>query len=96
MLEMRSKEAKRPKLSDLAESGAIEQVAENVFFIYYPHKVDPSTHASNELYLVASKVRYGETGEVTLGYHGNVCTIYNELPITNYGEQYDTSKLPFK
>ena len=96
MLEMRSREAKRPKLSDLAESGAIEQVAENVFFIYYPHKVDPATHASNELHLVASKVRYGETGEIQLGYHGNVCTIYNELPITNYGEQHDTGKLPFK
>ena len=26
----------KPQLSDLAESGSIEQVAENVFFVYYP------------------------------------------------------------
>ena len=94
-LETRGGEAKRPQLSDLAESGAIEQVAENVFFIYNKYKVDPATSSKNELYLVAGKVRYGETGEVVLGYNGDVCTIYNEMPIINYGEQHDTSKIPF-
>ena len=94
-IESRGGDAKRPQLSDLAECGAIEQVAENVFFVYYPHKVDPATHSSNEIYLVASKVRYGETGEATLGFHGNICTIYDDLPIINYGEQNDTSKIPF-
>ena len=94
-LETRGGEAKRPQLSDLAESGAIEQVAENVFFIYNKYKVDPATSSKNELYLVAGKVRYGETGEIVLGYNGDVCTIYNEMPIINYGEQHDTSKIPF-
>tara|TARA_R110000824_G_scaffold127445_1_gene287622 strand:- start:157 stop:1497 length:1341 start_codon:yes stop_codon:yes gene_type:complete len=94
-LETRSGEAKRPQLSDLAESGAIEQVAENVFFVYYPYKMDPATHCKNEIILVASKVRYGETGEVTLGYHGDICTIYNELPIINSGGSNDTRPIPF-
>ena len=94
-LESRSGEAKRPQLSDLAESGAIEQVAENVFFIYYKYKVDPSTSSKNEMYLVASKVRYGETGEITLGYQGDVCTIYDEIPLISYGEHNDTSKIPY-
>ena len=94
-LETRGGEAKRPQLSDLAESGAIEQVAENVFFIYNRHKVDPAHGSANELNLVARKVRYGETGEVVLGYNGDICTIYNEVPLTNYGEQHDTSKIPF-
>ncbi len=97
MIESRSGEAKRPQLSDLAESGAIEQVAENVFFVYYPFKVNPATASKNEIYLVASKVRYGETGEVVMGYHGDICTMYNELPLINYGEEEieDTRTLPF-
>ena len=94
-LETRGGAAKRPQLSDLAESGAIEQVAENVFFVYYKYKVEPSTSSKNEIYLVASKVRYGETGEITLGYQGDICTIYDEIPLINHGEQNDTSKLPF-
>ena len=94
-LETRSGDAKRPQLSDLAESGAIEQVAENVFFVYYPYKMDPATHSKNEIYLVASKVRYGETGEIVLGYHGDICTIYDELPLINYKENNDTRELPF-
>ena len=94
-LETRGGAAKRPQLSDLAESGAIEQVAENVFFVYYKYKVDPATSSKNEIHLVASKVRYGETGEITLGYQGDICTIYDEVPLINYGEQNDTSKIPF-
>tara|TARA_R100001126_G_scaffold51276_2_gene28946 strand:- start:85 stop:585 length:501 start_codon:yes stop_codon:yes gene_type:complete len=92
-LETRGGEHKRPQLSDLAESGAIEQVAENVFFIYNQYKVDPAHGSQNELRLIASKVRYGETGEVTLGYHGDICTIYDELPIPVYGANYAKEQL---
>ena len=68
-----------PQLSDLAESGAIEQVAENVFFVYYAYKV-PATakpENKNEIALVAAKVRYGETGAVQMAYNGDKCKIYN-------------------
>jgi len=69
----------RPQLSDLAESGAIEQVAENVFFVYYPYKV-PATakpENKNQLVLVAAKVRYGETGSIQMAYDGDKCKMYN-------------------
>lgn len=92
-LETRGGEHKRPQLSDLAESGAIEQVAENVFFVYYKYKVDPATGCKNEIHLVASKVRYGETGEVTLGYHGDICTIYDKMPIPINGARYEKEQL---
>ena len=96
MIENRSGSLRWPQLSDLAESGAIEQVAENVFFVYYKYKIDPNEGTKNEISLVASKVRYGETGVVTLGYHGDICTIYNEVPIVNYGEKNnDTREIPF-
>ena len=34
---------------------------------------------------MASKVRYGQTGEVELGFHGDICTIYDNLPIPAQG-----------
>ena len=68
-----------PQLSDLAESGAIEQVAENVFFIYYPHKVKPDKSLDNLIEIRASKVRYGETGKCEFGYDGDKVMIYDSL-----------------
>ena len=76
-LEGRGKNA-IPQLSDLAESGAIEQVAENAFFIYYEYKVDPNTKlGKNQITLVARKVSYGNTGSINMGYDGDKCTIYD-------------------
>ena len=68
----------RPQLSDLAESGAIEQVAENVFFVYYPYKVNNAKpEEKNQLFLIAGKVRYGETGAIEMAYDGDKCKMYN-------------------
>ena len=68
----------KPQLSDLAESGAIEQVAENVFFVYYPYKVQGGKpEEKNQLYIVAAKVRYGETGSIEMAYDGDKCKMYN-------------------
>ena len=67
----------KPQLSDLAESGAIEQVAENVFFVYYKYKVDQKPEDKNLITLVAAKVRYGETGAIQMAYDGDKCKMYN-------------------
>ena len=69
----------QPQLSDLAESGAIEQVAENVFFVYYPYKVSSKSKPEDkhQIMLVAAKVRYGETGVTQMAYDGDKCKIYN-------------------
>ena len=67
----------RPQLSDLAESGAIEQVAENVFFVYYTYKIDQKPENKNQITLVAAKVRYGETGTAQMAYDGDKCKMYN-------------------
>ena len=69
-----------PQLSDLAESGAIEQVAENVFFSYYDYKVKGENgKGKNTISIIAGKVRYGDSGYADLGYDGDKCKIYNSL-----------------
>ena len=89
-LEARGKGA-RPQLSDLAESGAIEQVAENVFFAYYDYKVQGERgKGKNILTISAGKVRYGESGVVDLAYDGDKCKIHNSI-----GEMINDT-LPFK
>ena len=75
-----------PQLSDLAESGAIEQVAENVFFTFYDYKVKGEAgKGKNVLTISAGKVRYGDTGAVDLGYEGDRCKIYNSMEEMNNG-----------
>ena len=98
-LESRGREHKRPQLSDLAESGAIEQVAENVLFLFYKYKIDP-TASKKEIQLIASKVRYGESNAVDLSYAGDCCTIYDNwtFPIKEVGrknkEEEETLEIP--
>jgi len=70
--EQRGGEHRRPQLSDLRESGAIEQDADVVCFIYrqefYDGPVDPKTNESIEglAELTVGKQRNGPTGTVKL------------------------------
>ena len=79
----------KPRLSDLAESGAIEQVAENVLFVYYDHKVNmnKSKEGENVIEIIGSKVRYGVSGSTKLGYEGDKVKLYNSI------DDYRRSKL---
>ena len=98
-IESRYKNA-RPQLSDLAESGAIEQVAENVFFVFYDYKINGEDgKGKNIITFVAKKVRYGETGESDLGYNGDKCKIFDSydefINSIKRKEMMDDKELPF-
>jgi replicative DNA helicase len=62
-VELRGKEA-RPQLSDLRESGAIEQDADMVIFIHRPR--DSQGHLGKEAEIIIGKQRNGPTGVINL------------------------------
>ena len=56
----------RPKLSDLRESGSIEQDSDLVLFIYREDKVRRDSEKKNIAEIIVAKHRNGPTGEVEL------------------------------
>ena len=93
-----SRPGKRPQLSDLRESGAIEQDADIVSFIFRPeyYKItqwdnDPEgeeTSTENQAELIIAKHRNGATADVRLSFLKNFARFGNldEL-IDNFGYQ---------
>ena len=63
---LENREDKRPRLSDLRESGAIEQDADLVLFIYREARYKPNTENPEEASIIVAKNRHGKTGEVQL------------------------------
>jgi len=61
-----SRPDQRPKLSDLRDSGSIEQDADVVMFIYREDKVKRDSEKKNVAEIMISKHRNGPTGEVEL------------------------------
>ena len=67
-VEMRGPTA-RPKLSDLRESGSIEQDADVVMFIYREDKVKENSDKKNIASILIEKHRNGPTGSADLYFH---------------------------
>ena len=59
---------KRPMLSDLRESGAIEQDADIVMFLYRDDYYNPDTEKKNVAEVILAKHRGGSTGTVELAW----------------------------
>ena len=78
---------KKPMLSDLRESGSIEQDADVVAFIHresYYNRDDPDPDTENKAEIIIAKQRNGPTGSVHLAYMSK-CTRFENLA---YGESF--------
>jgi replicative DNA helicase len=70
---------KRPVLSDLRDSGAIEQDADLVLFLYRDEYYNPDTDNKNLAEVITAKNRNGQTGTSELVWLGNCTKFANKL-----------------
>ena len=72
-----SRTDKRPMLSDLRESGVIEQDADSVMFIYRDDYYNENSEEKNIAECIVAKNRHGETGTVKLQWLPQFTTFSN-------------------
>jgi len=68
--EVEKRQDHTPLLSDLRESGSIEQDADLVLFLHRPAYYDRDSDAHNIAHCIVAKNRHGETATVELGWDG--------------------------
>lgn len=80
--DLEKRKDKRPILSDLRDSGALEQDADLVAFIYRDEMYDEATEYPNQADIIIAKHRDGPTGVVSL-YFRKELTQFADLTKTN-------------
>ncbi|MCX7728063.1 MAG: replicative DNA helicase [Bacteroidia bacterium] len=88
----KEKENKMPKLSDLRESGSLEQDADMVLFIYRPEyytKEDTEPEMKNVAFVNIAKNRHGKTAEIKLRFHG-AYSYFSDMNDMQYFDSFST------
>ncbi len=93
--EQRGDKYEKPKLSDLRDSGAIEQDADVVFLLRRPSRnaADPEAADTKLAIIDVAKNRNGETGEVRVNFEGEY-TRFSDRPIESSNDSNFTSSEP--
>jgi replicative DNA helicase len=74
-----SRENKRPLMSDLRESGSIEQDADVIMFIYRDEYYNKESDAKGKAEIDVAKQRNGPVGKVSLLFQSNITKFKNPL-----------------
>jgi replicative DNA helicase len=74
------RENKKPVMSDLRESGALEQDADVILLIYREDFYDPNTTRKGIADIIIAKQRNGPTGDVQLTFLGQYTKFENYAP----------------
>jgi replicative DNA helicase len=85
-VESRGNKDKRPQLSDLRESGAIEQDADTIMFVYRDEVYNRETTDQGIAEIIVGKQRAGPTGTIKVRFF-NQYTRFDNLSDEDYGEE---------
>ena len=88
----------KPRLSDFAESGVIEQTAETAIMPFYGWNFDSESYNRYEMEVIVPKSRYGRVGTYVMGFNGNRCKFYfdsNDAKENIDSSINSSSKVPF-
>jgi replicative DNA helicase len=94
-VETRTTKDKRPQLSDLRESGAIEQDADTIMFIYRDEYYNRDSLEQGRAEVIVAKQRNGPTGTVKVRFEAS-CTRFDNLAAEDYEpDEYDNFETGF-
>ena len=67
-----SRENRVPRMSDLRESGALEQDADLILFLYRECQYNPTPENQKDAEVIVAKQRNGPTGRIPLHFFGHI------------------------
>lgn len=75
--EVEKRPDKRPTISDLKGSGAIEAVADLILLLYRDEYYNPNTPAKEIVEVIIGKQRSGATGKLLMGFNARITKFYD-------------------